>query len=254
MKNQSNVGMPVVNRAKEIDLREHFKIIKKRLWIIVLLTIITTSIGYIKNTYFSTPLYQTSTRMIINADSTSLSTLFVLMRDTTILEKVSESIGGNRSPEGLAQQISVGSVNDSQIVFINVVDSDPTVAAEIANTTAKVFKNEIGNIIGFNGSDIKLLTEAKINPYPINSNSNRTIIIAFMMGVILGIGMIYLLDSLDNSVRSKEEIEAILGSPVLGNVSKINKKSLKEIEKKQRNLEARGEVIGYYTKVNTKSN
>jgi capsular polysaccharide biosynthesis protein len=254
MINQTNAGLPVSNSTKEIDLRVHFNIIKKKFWIIVLLTILTTSIGYIKNTYFSTPLYQSNTRMIINADTKLLPTLFVLIRDTTILEKVSDSIGGIRSPEGLVQQISVGSVNDSQVVFINVVDTDPTIAAEIANNTANVFKNEIGNIVSFDSNNIKLLTEAIINPYPINSNPNRTIIIAFMMGGILGIGMIYLLDSLDNSVRSKEEIESILGSPVLGTISKMNKKSLKNNEKKQRNLEVRGEIIGYYTKVDTKSN
>ena len=60
------------------------------------------------------------------------------------------------------------SIDASQVVSISVIDSDPTMAANIANTTAKVFKEEIPNIIGFN--DVQLLSEAKVVPYPINDS------------------------------------------------------------------------------------
>jgi capsular polysaccharide biosynthesis protein len=244
MNNQTNSYVPESIKKKEINLAEHFTLLKKRLWIVVLITFITTSIGIVNNVVFSTPLYQSYTRMIVDADGDLMSTLQVLIRDNTILQKVVDDLGINRSPEGLAQQISVGSVNGSQIVSISVIDTDPSMAAEIANTTASVFKSEIPNIVGFN--KVKLLTEAKINPYPINSGEiSKIIVLAIIIGVVLGIGMIYFIDTLDDSIRSREEIEHLVGSPVLGTVAKMNKKNMKTNEQKQTNKELRGESIGY---------
>lgn len=243
MNNQTNASLLGSNKVKEIDIKEHFTLIKKRLWILVLITIMTTALGYVKNTYFTTPLYQSSTRMIIGADLELMKTLQVLIRDATVLQKVTNELSLKQSPEQLAQQISVGSVDGSQVVNIFVVDTDPAMAAKIANTTAKVFKSEVPNIVGF--SNVKLLTKAKINSYPINADENRNLVIAFMIGMIVGIGVIYFLESLDDSVKSEEEIENILGFSVLGSVSKMNKKNMAKKYNRKDQMDIRGESIGY---------
>jgi capsular polysaccharide biosynthesis protein len=242
MNSQTNANYRDISRRKEINLKDHFTIIKKRLWILILLTFITTSIGMIKNTFFVTPLYQSTTRIIIGADELMITNLKVLMRDSSVLQLVANSLGINRSPEGLAQQISVNSVENSQIVSISVIDTDPKIAAEIANTTANIFKDEIPNIIGFD--NVKLLTAAKINPFPINPAQNSTIIMFALAGLVIGIGIIYFLDSLDDSIRSNEDIENLLGLTLLGNISKMNKKSMKKKKSKVENIELRGETIG----------
>ena len=94
------------------------------------------------------------------------------------------------------------SIDTSQVVSISVIDSDPTVAASIANTTAKVFKEEIPNIIGF--KDVQLLSDAKVVPFPINDSGNRMIMIGFIIGLVAGIGLVFLLESLDDSVKSEK--------------------------------------------------
>jgi capsular polysaccharide biosynthesis protein len=243
MNNQTtNISYRDISKRKEINLKDHFKIIKKRIWILILLMIISASMGFIKNNFFTTPLYQSSTRIIVGADELMMKNLQVLIRDSSVLQLVINEMGLNRTPEGLAQQISVSSIQSSQIVSLAVIDTDPKLAAEIANTTANVFKNEIPNIVGFD--NVKLLNEAKINPFPINPPQNSTIIMAAIVGLIIGIGIIYFLDSLDDSIRSNEDIENMLGLTVLGNVSKMNKKSMKKINSKVKNIELRGETIG----------
>lgn len=241
MNNHTDEKLREPNGGKEFNLKEQFNLVKKRIWVLVLITVLTTSIGILKNTFFTTPLYQSSTRIIIRADQEQMKTLQVLIKDSIVLQKVAEELNINRSPEVLAQQINVGSIESSQVVRINVIDTDPKIAAEIANTTAKVYKSEVPNIIGFR--NVKLLTEAKINPYPINSSQTRTLIIAIFIGIILGIGLIYFLDILDDSIRQNDEIESILGFPILGTVPKMNKKNTKN--KKQNELEMRGETVGY---------
>ena len=169
-------------------------------------------------------------------------TLQVIIKDSTIMEKVVQELNLDRSPEALAGQITVQSIDASQVVSIGVTDTDPTMAANIANTTAKVFKEEIPNIVDFN--DVQLLSDAKIIPNPINENQNRSIMISFIIGLVAGIGLVFFLDSLDDSVKSEDDVEEFLGVPVLGKVSKMKKKNLKKKNRRKQEIEFRGETIG----------
>ena len=63
-------------------------------------------------------------------------------------------------------------------------------AATIANTTAKVFKEEVVNIVSFN--NIQLLSDAQVNKQPINDNQTRNILIGLIIGLVAGIGLVLL--------------------------------------------------------------
>lgn len=231
----------VARVTREIDLKEVVDIIKKRLWVVIVITVMSTFAGVIYTSYNTTYLYQSSTRVIIGANSELMTTLQVIIKDTTILEKVVQEMKLDRTPEALASQISVNSVGGSQVVSINVVDTDPARAADIANTTAKIFKEEIPNIMDF--SDVRFLSEAKVNPYPINETQNRTIILAFIFGLAVSVGLTFLLDSFDDTIRPDQDLEEIIGLPVLGRVPKMNKKNIKKKSKAQQAVNLRGETV-----------
>jgi capsular polysaccharide biosynthesis protein len=228
--------------AKEINLKELFNVIKKRIWIILVLTFITTVSGCAYSNATTVPLYQSSSRIIIGANADYMKTLQVIIKDPTVLEKVVKELHLQVSPEFLAGQITVESIDSSQVVSISVIDTDPKIAADIANTTAKVFKKEIPNIVNFN--DVQFLSEAKINPNPINEYQSRLIIIGFVFGIIVGTGLVFFLDSLNDSIKSERIVESVLGLRVLGSVSKMNKKNINKRKNKQVQIELRGETIG----------
>lgn len=229
-------------QSKEINLKEVFQILKRYVWIILIITIITTIAGmfYTKATY--TPMYQSTSRIIIGADNTLITTLKVIIQDSTVLEKVVKKLDLPYPPETLSGKILVGSIDNSQVVTITVTDSNPEQAAIIANTIAETYKEEIPAIMNF--KDITLLSEAKVYPIPINEDQNKTIIIALIGGIVIGIGLAFLLDSLNDSVRKEDEVEELLGIPVLGSVSKMKKKNMQKEKKKQTKYESRSETLG----------
>ncbi|HSQ87840.1 YveK family protein, partial [Romboutsia sp.] len=51
-----------------IDLREYFSIIKKRFWIIALITIVAASVSAGISFFVLQPVYQTNTTLIVNTD------------------------------------------------------------------------------------------------------------------------------------------------------------------------------------------
>lgn len=244
MNNLNNANYRIAgSRPKEIDIKELFLVIKKRIWLVTVITILFTVFAGVYSVFFTTSLYQSSSRIIINADPEYRKTLQVIIKDSTIMERVSKELNLEKTPETLASQITVQSIDASQVVSISAIDTNPEMAANIANTTAKVFKDEVGKIVNFNG--VQLLSDAQINHQPINDNQPRNILIGFIIGLVAGIGLVLFLDSLDDSVNSEEEVEEFLGVPVLGKVSKMKKSNLKISKHQNRELEFRGETIGH---------
>ncbi|HEY2420690.1 MAG TPA: Wzz/FepE/Etk N-terminal domain-containing protein [Neobacillus sp.] len=230
-------------KAKDINLKELLLIMKSRLWIIIVISLMASLLGAFYSLKTYTPIYQSSARIIIGAEPEYRNTLQVIIKDSAVLEKVVNELGINQTPDQLAGKISVTSIDNTQVVSIGVTDSDPNRAAKIADTVANVFKNEIPRIAGFD--NVRLLSEATINPWPINQNQNRLVLASFVIGLVLGIGTVFLLDSLDETIRTNRDVEVMLGLPVLGRVSMINKKNLKKKYLKQVELELRGETIGF---------
>jgi capsular polysaccharide biosynthesis protein len=211
--------------AKEINIKEIFLVIKKRLWIIAIITALASIAGYLYGEKDITLLYQSSARIIIGKEA-DMKTLQVILKDPVVLEKVVEKLDLNRSTESLANQINVGILDDSKVVNISVIDTDPNRAAEIANTTAEEFKTEITRLLDF--SDMEIFSRAKINSNPINEDKSKSGIIGLIFGLIAGIGFVFFLESLDDTVRSQKDVEDYLGLPVVGRISKMSKKNIKK--------------------------
>jgi capsular polysaccharide biosynthesis protein len=168
-----------------------------------------------------------------------LSTLMVMMDDPSVLERVINNLQLSISTEDLAKKLNVVRINDSTIFSITVQDNNPTIAKNIANETAKSFKDEVGNILNFN--NVQLLFPAKEASTPINQQSNKVIIFAFVMGIVISIALVFLMDSLDQTIKRRSEVEEILGVPVIGIVPNMNKKKLLNEKKKYKLLKIEGE-------------
>ncbi|MEK4708230.1 YveK family protein [Bacillus sp. FSL R10-2780] len=236
---------------KEINLKNLFTIIRKKIWIILLFTTFTTLGGAIYSMYVKTPLYASSARLIVQANAETMNTLKAMVNEPVILEKVAAELHINRSVGALSGQISTESVQGSQIIRINVVDTDPLLAHKIANTTATVYKKEVANILNFN--NVSILPEDPVQKHsmPINVNHTKTIAITFLIGMVLSIGFIFLLDSLDETIKTERRIEQLLDIPVLGGISKMSKKNKKDKYSEKNTLSLKEETE-WVTKIDEK--
>lgn len=228
--------------GKEINLKALYTTIKKRLWIVALITITFTVIAGIYNSRPETPMYAATSRIIISASADMVATARVMIREPIVLNKVAEELGLSRSAAELRSQIRLGTVDDSLITVVTVVDPDAKLAADIANTGVEVYRKVVAETLGV--SNISVLTKAEESSFSINEKSNTILFVTFIAGLILSIGLIFFLDSLDDSISSEREVEEILGLTMLGQVSKMKRKDIPRQSKKQKNILARGETIG----------
>lgn len=209
--------------GKDINLKELFSVIKRRFWLLILTTVLMTAGGYLL-TIYSKPLslYQSVTRLIVKSDKANMNTLMVMMKDPTVIEKVNQQLKGIRSANLISNELTVENINNSQVLSITAVDPSPVTAAAMANDTANVFINEAGNILKYN--QIQVLSIAKINPSPLPAVHQHKTLYGVIAGVILGIGLMFFVDSFDESVQTEQELERILNVPALGSIPKMSRK------------------------------
>jgi capsular polysaccharide biosynthesis protein len=242
-----------------ISLKELFQTLRKRLWLIALITTIATVTSGIVSYFFLTPIYQASTQILVNKANPEqqiynvgeiqtnvqlINTYSVIIKSPAILEKVQKELDIDRSVEELNEQIQVASEKDSQVFSLTVNDPDPALAAEIANKTAEVFKEEIVKIMKIDNVSILSKAEVKENQQPVKPKPLLNIAIAFVVGLMTGVGLAFLLEYLDNTVKTEQDIEKHLQLPVLGAISIIEPNEQKNKKAEVKMSKARGESFG----------
>jgi len=72
-----------------------------------------------------------------------------------------------------------------------------------------------------NIDNVNILSKAKVeeNPAPIKPKPLLNMALALVVGLMLGIGIAFLLEYLDNTIKSEQDIERLLQVPVLGAVA-----------------------------------
>ncbi|MBD1382670.1 YveK family protein [Metabacillus arenae] len=223
-----------------ISLKELFQTLRKRLALIVMITAIATMASGIVSYFLITPIYQSSTQILVNQSNSEqllnnpgqiqsnlqlINTYNVIIKSPAILELVIEELKLEESVGALNEKITVSSENESQVVNIRVEDEDPQKAANIANTTATVFEAQVKEIM--NIDNVKVLSEAQLgeNPSPIEPKPVLNMAIAFVVGLMAGVGLAFLLEYLDTTIKDEQEIENLLELPVLGTITEFNQEN-----------------------------
>ncbi|MFT9486545.1 MAG: YveK family protein [Tepidibacillus sp.] len=223
----------------ELDLRELFAIIKKRIRLIVLITLITTLASGVISFFVLTPIYESSTELLVNKTESDINAIVnyndiqtnlklietynVIIKSPRIIDLVVKNYHLDLTTEELTKKIQVNAVKDSQVMSITVTDPDQAKAAMLANAVADTFKEEIVKIMKVD--NVQILTEAKAldHPSPVKPKPLLNVAIAFVLGLMVSIGIVFLLEYLDTTVKSEQEIEKLLGYPVLGSIGTIDK-------------------------------
>lgn len=238
-----------VAMQKEINLKLLLAVFKKHIFLLLVITGITTMLSgaYSHFAVAPPPIYQSSTSILLNLDnSDSLNSLEVVLREPTVLSTVIEELGLNMTPDELNREITFGNDGGSKIVKIIATDVNPELAASIANTTANIFIKQIGNILGI--YDVRIITEAQVSNFPFSIPESPSLLKYLILGIGVGligsIGIILFLDSLDETIQSEREIESLLGLPVIGSVSKMDRKNTKKHPVQRTSRRRRGVKYG----------
>ena len=204
-----------------ISVHDIFGVLKKRCKLIIILAVFSVLISGAISYFLLTPTYEVSTQLLVNQKKDSnivdpnqiqtnvdmINTYSEVIKSPTILEKAIENLNLSYSVNQLSQKISIKNQENSQVLYLIVQDSNPTRAANIANEVAKVFQKEIKSIM--NIDNVTILAKATNQVPSTGPNIAFNIFIALIIGLIAGIGLAFLLEYLDNTIREEKEVEKV---------------------------------------------
>jgi non-specific protein-tyrosine kinase len=295
-----------------MELRFYISLIRKWIWLVILAVLIASVSSYLASKA-ATPLYRTKTTLMIgrvveNPDPNSLDlwtgqqlayTYTQLAKREPVLRGAIDSLGLNLDWQSLAENVSTNIIQQTLLIEISVLDSDPARAKALADAIAQQLilqsptgarienaeevsfiqtqlsdlrskistaqeeinrlrqdidaansarliqdlQNQINlletKISGWQGTYSQLITSleggdvnamsvveaASLPTRPVSPNIRNNVILAAAMGLVLAVVGIVLIEYLDDTIKTPEDVIRTSGLPTLGAIARINGES-----------------------------
>ena len=223
---------------EELDLKELFNIFWHKKISVLVIVLISMIIGVIYTMGFTIPMYSSSTTLVLatsgnqdlskealitSATATELtvnsklvSTYSELVKSKNILRQVISNLNIKIDENELRKNVKVSSVKDTELIEITVKDENPSYSAQIANEIAKVFTDKVKEI--YNIENVQIVDEAEAADIPSNINHKKDVLISAIIGLAVSIFYVLLVNMLDTTVKTPEDIENATKLPVLASI------------------------------------
>lgn len=226
---------------EEFELKELIRMFWNKKIHIILITLIFIVIGTIYTIGFVTPMYTSSTTLVLAAsdkttetnkqagtitttdvtlNSKLVATYSELVKSKNVLRQVISNLGIKVNEEDLRNNITVSSVKETELIEITVSNENASYAAKIANEIAKVFTAKVGEI--YNINNVHVVDEAEVSTVPSNINHTKDIVIFAFIGIVISVMYVLIANMLDTTVKTQEDIEKAIKIPVLANIPIYN--------------------------------
>jgi capsular polysaccharide biosynthesis protein len=218
-----------------MELRRYLSIIRRRLLLIVAIVIAALAAGWLitpqTDSYTaSATLYVGSTSLDVRPYSGEVTgdrvvgfdriikTFTALLPSQTVTRAGIEQAGVDRSAGSVTAATTATQIENTNLIQLSVTDSDPRVARALANGVSDAFVEQVNDIEPSDQRDqvISVYEPAKTPAAPDPSNLLRNLALAGLLGLVIAGSVVALLEHLDISFRSVDDVERRLELPVLG--------------------------------------
>ena len=214
----------------EIDLWELFQILLKN-WLWILLSTLGCAIlGLLITMFLITPKYRAEATMIVNTrqDQTTtvtndqitsaqklVDTYSIIIRSRRVVDPIMEKLNIEADYESFVKNIIVESVNDTQVMSIQVENKDPEIALQVVQ---EIVDRAPGAIIStVEAGSVNVVSEPYVNSeVPVSPSKLKNTAIAAFIGLFISSGAFLLIAFLDNTFKSVEDIQKQLGLVTIG--------------------------------------
>ncbi|MBJ6745094.1 capsular biosynthesis protein CpsC [Streptococcus sp. 121] len=218
------------NNQVEVDVLSLIRTVWKRKFLVLFFSLLVAIMALGYSLYVATPMYQSTTRIYVvnrqqqdnpgltNQDLQAGSYLvkdykeIILSQD--VMSRVVSELGLDMGTSQLASKINVTVPADTRIVSISVQDESAEEAARIVNGVRQAAADKIIEVTRV--SDVTTLEEGQVNSQPVSPNIRRNVLLGFVAGGALMVVIILVAEIVDDRVKKPEDVEEMMGLPLLG--------------------------------------
>lgn len=214
----------------EIDLWELFQVLLKN-WLWILLSTLGCAIlGLLITMFLITPKYRAEATMIVNTrqDQTAtvtndqitsaqklVDTYSIIIRSRRVIDPIMEELNIEDDYEDFVENITVESVDSTQVMSIQVENKDPKIALQVVQ---EIVDRAPGAIIStVEAGSVNVVSEPYVNAEePVSPSKLKNTAIAVLIGLFISSGTFLLIAFFDNTFKSEEDIQKQLGLVTIG--------------------------------------
>ncbi|PEH49531.1 YveK family protein [Enterococcus faecium] len=207
------------------------RIFIKYFWLLIISLALSGIGNYIYMKYITEPTYISSFEILLNNKTSSseeeqqglkddiplITTYLSVLKSDDILKKLADELNLGDTPNTLANQISVESINNSLVFKISFTDISEEKSSAVSRLFVKNIQSEFPTIFP------KINVVVVKQPETIIQDLNKSkLIVALLLPFLLYILLTILLCLIDTHIQSKEQIEE-LDLPYLGDFPTLKK-------------------------------
>lgn len=216
-----------------MEIKDYFKIIKKRILLVLLITLSCTLLSAVISYFVIKPVYKSDIKVAIDANASAgdkdkkqqnyndiimyqklVKSYSVYAKSRVVATDVIKELNLNISEDELINMVSVTPSGDTEFLSISVKSKDKDEVTKIADQLAISLKNVTKKIK--DADNVQLIDPATAPTTPDSPKPLLNTAIAFVIGLMLSIGIVFLLEYLDSTIKDEDELKKILGCSVLG--------------------------------------
>lgn len=223
-----------------MELKEYLHILKKRWLLIISVTLTCVFASAVVSFFLIKPTYQASISVVIGGNKEESSsntnqtyndvmmyqklvkTYSEFVKTRSVAEDAIEKLNLDKTPAALLDMVSVAPKGDTEFLTITVKSKDAYEARDIANQVAKSLKDITKDIKKVD--NVQLVDDALLPSGPVSPKPLINIAIALILGLFVSVGIVFLIEYLDNTVKDTDELEKLLEVPVLGAIPMVEDK------------------------------
>lgn len=215
--------------VREISIYEIFEALKKRWLLIVSITLVATLISIILNFFIIKPVYETSTKVFIGKEENNLEgynsndiqmyqkllqTYAETIKTKEVIKAAINNVNADLTVKGIKESLVITPVSDTQILQIKYENKNPEIAKEILENITNEFIILAKELVP-NGN-VRVIEFVELPEEPVSPNKKINITITFLLGLMVSVGLVFLIEYFDNTFKNKEDLESELDIPVIG--------------------------------------
>lgn len=208
-----------------MQLKAYITMLWRRKWIVAIVTAITLLVTIV-GTLLLAPQYEATATLYVatsldgtyNSGQTNYAdrlkkTYAIIVGSDSYLDEVQRRLALEAEPE-----VNVDVMPNTELMAITAVYRHPQRTAEVANTLAEMIAEESKRTAQGRANPVEVQELASIPRYPVRPNGMLNIVLGLFVGLIGGVGLSLLVESLDTTLYTAEQIEAATDLSVLGKV------------------------------------
>jgi capsular polysaccharide biosynthesis protein len=219
------------------SLSDLTRVVFKRLWVILLVVCVVVGAA-VGASLWQTPTYEASAQVWVDQKQgdqqtnlagtveglqTIILTMIHAIDSRPVAQEAIQRLGLEMTPAELLDNLSIEQVESTSFIVLTYQSSDPVEATRIVNTVGEV-SSELISERSAAGSQLtaNVYEEAMVPESPVSPDPLRNGLMAAVFGVMLGIGLALLMEYLDHSWRSPEEVEQVSGVPTFATIPEFS--------------------------------